>query len=163
MLSWDINKKWLMVNQDRQAELLLASGGKLPKDSDRTPSSPVENTAGNTVLSKLSSPGSSSKKSTDVRSPPRKSASTSGRSGPQSPPAQHPRVSHTLASSSTNASLTAAAAATAAGPELNTPEYFIRKFMEAPTPALAANLEVSLRTRPIEYDPVLVSWTPESC
>lgn len=36
----------------------------------------------------------------------------------------------------------------------NTPEFYIRKFMEADlravTPALANNLEVSLRTRPVE-------------
>lgn len=72
-------------------------------------------------------------------------------------------LSSSSAGSSTAAS-TATTAATATGnhpldanalsSDRNTPEYYIRKFMEtdlrAVTPAIASHLEVSLRTRPIE-------------
>jgi len=48
----------------------------------------------------------------------------------------------------------------ASATDRNSPEFYIRKFMEADlravTPALADNLAVSLRTRPLEYVDIIM-------
>lgn len=153
MLAWDAEKKWLMLNQDRQAEQ-LASGRKTAlDDSDPDAPPPLIN-----ILAEKAGEMWSATRDAGARrfekhqqqrqaNPHRLSAFT----GTVSP------------STSTNTTTSTATAAqqmavlqqeNQALPDRYSPEFFIRKFMEADlravTPSLAGHLEVNLRTRPIE-------------
>lgn len=145
MRNWDINKKWLMVNQDRQAEI-LASSTSLYDSSETGTTKDLK--GARTVHPIVVTPSSSTN---TMRTTNRSSTtSSSGSSGSNST-----RSSLGLATTSIPPpiSTTAIVDNLPAG-DRNSPEYFIRKFMEpnlrAVTPTVAANLEVSLRTRPIE-------------
>lgn len=150
MRNWDINKKWLMVNQDRQAEI-LASSTSLYDSSENAATKDLK--GARTAHPIVVTPSSSTN---TMRATNRSSTtSSSGSSGSNSTRSSLGLAATTA--STTTTTIPAAISTTVdhlpAG-DRNSPEYFIRKFMEpslrAVTPAVAANLEVSLRTRPIE-------------
>jgi hypothetical protein len=127
MDKWGTEKKWLMINQDHQAEM-LASGAikKYPTVSPtQTKRKSVDLTRSPTTMS--------------VREPiPRKSTSSPGYFKSQK--------SDNLAESDVHFNAKAA--------DQNSPEYYIQKFLDpnlrSVTPKIAESLEVSLRTRPIK-------------
>ncbi|KAI8143924.1 hypothetical protein BJV82DRAFT_609883 [Fennellomyces sp. T-0311] len=141
MRAWDVNKKWLMVNQDRQAEMNV---------SDHPEPLSVLNDKGlmwsnNLVRSPeniRSAPFPEPSRSAGTLRGSRSSTTTNSSSGSTSPRSSNGNAPPGMME------------AVPAG-DRNTPEYFIRKFMEtnlrAVTPTTAAHLEVSLRTRPIDW------------
>jgi hypothetical protein len=159
MLAWDATKKWLMINQDRQAEILASgtssgSGGAedpppliniLAEKAGEMWSATVD--AGSRAVEKHS------QRQTMYQNHLHSSRPLSG----EVVPGTSLSSSSAGSSTTTNTAATAATAtldANALSSDRNTPEYYIRKFMEADlravTPAIASHLEVSLRTRPIE-------------
>ncbi|KAI9317621.1 hypothetical protein BX666DRAFT_1857292, partial [Dichotomocladium elegans] len=140
MQNWDINKKWLMVNQDRQAEMMTtvsahqeghhASVRRSPSTSTRDNSGIAVRRPVNTQPAIISPSNSSNLRSS-------RSSTTSNNSSSSSP--------RTSISGMTDI---------AAG-DRNSPEFFIRKLTEPSlrglTPGIIAHLEVSLRTRPIDW------------
>lgn len=134
MLSWDSEKKWLMIQQDHQAEM-LASGVKSQQPSeDKNPATaaPLVNIlkekAGEMLTATIDAGQRAVERhtGTGALTPPLPAT-------PAHTPAQY--YDSSVA-------------------DRNTPEFFIRKFMEkdlrAVTPSIAGHLEVSLRTRPLE-------------
>ena len=159
MLAWDVEKKWLMLLQDRQAEQ-LASGRKGVLDTEDPDAPPplinilAEKAgemwtatwdAGNRKLDKHAQ--RMAQREHHHRYPPVISLSPSTSTGT------------TATTSNTNTSSTNPPAGinvtTAPEQDRYAPEFFIRKFMEADlravTPTLVGHLEVNLRTRPLEY------------
>jgi hypothetical protein len=147
MDKWGLEKKWLMINQELQAELLI-SGVKPSKIK---------------MMNTESKQPPSSRSSLDELQP-QKSLSTPTRSIEK----PHAIVTTQL-STSTSSSLTPSSPRTptrikSISPshlrdhffetDQNSPEFFIRKFLDpnlrSVTVAIAARLEVALRTRSVE-------------
>ncbi|ORZ06045.1 hypothetical protein BCR42DRAFT_427576 [Absidia repens] len=165
--------KWLMVNQDTQAEILAAS--HLQSSSTTVSTANHDPQQQSFFISILAD------KAGKVRSTLDKSTSMNGISGSRQQQQQQqqlkyiPSIQQTLSSTTSkrdgNVSLSPSSSSTTAGSigsgsagslpliqeleDHNSPEFFIRKFMEsnlrAVTVADASRLEVSLRTRPITW------------
>lgn len=135
MEHWEKEKKWLMIHQDHQAEL-LASGvpqNQLEYAAHKRTSMEVDRLPmGNNLLLE---------KSTSTPIHPLASSSSIHK-----PPTKFIRKSRSIAS--------LASPNKKEHEDLNSPEYFVRKFLDpnlrSVTPKIAASLEVSLRTRSIE-------------
>ncbi|CAO3592005.1 unnamed protein product [Absidia cylindrospora] len=175
MKCWPLEKKWLMVNQDTQAEILAASH---LQSSSTTPSAANHDPQQQSFFISILAD-----KAGKVRSTLDKSTSMNGISGSRQLHQQQqqqqlkyiPSIQQTLSSNTSksggNVSLSPSNSSTTAGSlgsgsagslpliqeleDHNSPEFFIRKFMEsnlrAVTVADASRLEVSLRTRPITW------------
>lgn len=139
MLAWDVEKKWLMINQDRQAEH-IASGRKTALDDDDPDAPPpLLNTLAEKAGEMWSATWDAGARKLDKYA------------------AKH---SHRMSTTLTPPTITPIpSTSTGAVPpggldDKYGPEYFIRRFMEADlrgvTVSLVGHLEVNLRTRPIE-------------
>lgn len=139
----DVKTKWAMIVQDRKAELSV-SGRRTSTEEGDEEAQPLIH-----VLSDLAGEMWSATKDSTARAVERHSNRYS-----------HLGPNPSMAASTHTHSASSAVPQTIAaydGPlpsDKNSPEFYIRKFMEADlravTPALANNLEVSLRTRPVE-------------
>ncbi|RCH84609.1 hypothetical protein CU098_001177, partial [Rhizopus stolonifer] len=143
--SLDYKTKWAMIVQDRKAEQVVS--GRKPQEEDTEEAQPLIS-----VLSDLAGEMWSATRESTARTIERHSYRHS-----QLAPMGR-RVSEAIQSS--NAPSTAVSSASVAydgvlPTDKNSPEFYIRKFMEADlravTPALADNLAVSLRTRPLDW------------
>jgi hypothetical protein len=138
MEDWTIEKKWLMIHQDHQAELLASGGGN---------SQPYKAAHRKSMdVSRLSLDGSAR----FTGSPNLQKSSSSQRQSIQiqrTVPNFSPGDATELLDHVNNTYFDDSAA------DQNSPEYFLRKFLDpnlrSVTPKVAASLEVSLRTRPI--------------
>ncbi|KAG1461927.1 hypothetical protein G6F56_005619 [Rhizopus delemar] len=140
----DVKTKWAMIVQDRKAELSV-SGRRTSTEEGDEEAQPLIH-----VLSDLAGEMWSATKDSTARAVERHSNRYS-----------HLGPNPSMAASTHTHSASSAVPQTIAaydGPlpsDKNSPEFYIRKFMEADlravTPALANNLEVSLRTRPVDW------------
>ncbi|KAI9249024.1 armadillo-type protein, partial [Sporodiniella umbellata] len=140
----DVKTKWAMIVQDRKAELSV-SGRRTDGEEKGEDAQPLIH-----VLSDLAGEMWSATKDSTARAVERHSNRYS-HLGPV--PASAASIHNHSALSGTPPTIVAYD-----GPlpsDKNSPEFYIRKFMEADlravTPALANNLEVSLRTRPVDW------------
>jgi hypothetical protein len=133
MLNWDSEKKWLMITQDHQAEMLAAGVKSQQTTDDKTAAAPplvniLKEKAGEMLTATIDAGQRAVERHTGVApvTPP----------PPTTPPQAPPQYYDNSVA------------------DRNSPEFFIRKFMEkdlrAVTPSIAGHLEVSLRTRPLE-------------
>lgn len=148
MKDWKIEKKWLMINQDRQAEMLASSTRLSPERMSMDVSRP---------LPSAPSPSSSSPlirsftqiKRTESPKPQKSTSSPLNTSN-----------NHADTNLETNVKSSPAIVVTnehffdTRNDDEYSPEFFIKKFLDpnlrSVTTSIAANLEVSLRTRSIE-------------
>jgi hypothetical protein len=137
-----------MIVQDRRAEQFV-SGRKTTTETDETAQPLI------TVLSDLAGEMWSATKDSTARAVERHTNRNS-----RLAPVGY-RVAESLQSTTTTTPAVSSTPSTsvayeASATDRNSPEFYIRKFMEADlravTPVLADNLAVSLRTRPLEYD-----------
>ncbi|KAI8877777.1 actin-binding FH2 [Backusella circina FSU 941] len=150
MENWTVEKKWLMIHQDHQAEF-LASGGANTQRYKVAQRASMD-------LSRLSLDGSSRFAENPIL---QGSSSIHHQNSPLVPTKlkslQIPRKIYELSPVDTieplaqvNDTFFDSFAA-----DQNSPEYFVRKFLDpnlrSVTPKIAASLEVSLRTRPITW------------
>lgn len=140
----DYKTKWAMIVQDKRAEQFV-SGRKGNNETDDTAQPLI------TVLSDLAGEMWTATKDSTARAVERHTNRNS-----RLAPVGH-RVSEALQSGNTpnvSATPSTSIAYEASATDRNSPEFYIRKFMEADlravTPVLADNLAVSLRTRPLE-------------
>jgi hypothetical protein len=136
MLSWDSEKKWLMIQQDHQAEMLAAGvKSQQPLEEKVPPAAPLVNILKEKAGEMLTATIDAGQRAVERHT----GSSTSGALTPPLPTAPAHTPGQYYDSSVA---------------DRNTPEFFIRKFMEkdlrAVTPSIAGHLEVSLRTRPLE-------------
>lgn len=144
MVHWEKEKKWLMIHQDHQAEL-LASG---------VPQNQLEHAANKRTSMEVDRlPNSASPRQSPGGPLLEKSASTPIHPLNHSISTVHKphhiiRKSRSIANLSTNKKIVE-------HEEHNSPEFFVRKFLDpnlrSVTPKIAASLEVSLRTRSIDW------------
>lgn len=174
MEHWEKEKKWLMIHQDHQAELLASgvSQGHIKEaiaeraslDMNRLPNtqlhdlSPISPLSPNRYQQSPPGPSPDIYTSSPVHTTPSNNHSTATFSNNISTSnIMHP-ISTTLRKSRSIANLSPVKAKNSnndhSSDDSNSPEYFVRKFLgpnlRAVTPKIAASLEVSLRTRPIE-------------
>jgi hypothetical protein len=135
MLSWDSEKKWLMIMQDHQAEM-LAAGAKSQQGDDKSQQpAPLVNILKEKAGEMLTATIDAGQRAVERHSGPIPQGQYSAQQPTASaqPPVQY--YDNSIA-------------------DRNSPEFFIRKFMEkdlrAVSPSIAGHLEVSLRTRPLE-------------
>ncbi|KAI8072909.1 formin homology 2 domain-containing protein [Gongronella butleri] len=141
MLAWDSNKKWLMINQDRQANMLSSKPAAGAATTSTTASyasndpPPLINILAENAREMWNATVDASSRAVERHSQ-RQSYLSPQR--PVDQPVPSPSTSFETAMQDPNA-----------------PEFFIRKFMESDlrgvTPALASHLEVSLRTCTIDW------------
>lgn len=149
MQAYDINKKWLMVNQDQQAESLLSKTD--PKYLHQAPplATASDKTRSNSKAGLVVKPSAS--KSSETQQQQR----IHGGNGFISEIARNASATTTKMRLGAGGGSSQSSMDVATTVEKNTPEYFIRILMEpglqSVTPTVAAHLEVSLRTRPVEY------------
>lgn len=145
----DPKTQWAMICQDRKAELSVS--GRRPTAIDgEEEAPPLIN-----VLSDLAGEMWSATRDSTARAVERHSNRNShlAPAGRRASEAIQPTMVNTI-STITAAPSTSIAYEGASASDKNSPEFYIRKFMEADlravTPTLADNLAVSLRTRPLE-------------
>ena len=149
MLAWDVEKKWLMLVQDRQAEQLASGRKGVLDDEDPDAPAPLINILAEKAGEMWSATWDAGARKIDKHQ----------QRMAQNPHRLAPVISISPSSSSTIASTatppTGINVTTASEQDRYAPEFFIRKFMEADlravTPTLVGHLEVNLRTRPLEY------------
>lgn len=148
MLEWDVEKKWLLISQDPKAEQ-LASGRKTALD-DKDPDAPPPLI--NVLAEKAGEMWSATWEHGSRRLEKHRMSAHPGRLGP--PTNISPSSSTGLSTTGVPISQPGPGASTFSDLDRYSPEFFIRKFMEADlravTPALVDHLTVNLRTRPIE-------------
>ncbi|KAI8971225.1 formin homology 2 domain-containing protein [Pilobolus umbonatus] len=131
--SLSYKKKWEMIVQDRRAELVVSGRNNDEDTEDGSTSPPLFNVISDMAGDMISA--------TKDRHSHRASFAPIGRRVSLNTPAPAAGVPN--------------AAAYDVGSDRNSPEFYIRKFMEADlravTPVVAGNLEVSLRTRPLDW------------
>lgn len=176
MEHWEKEKKWLMIHQDHQAELLAsgvpqnqleyAATKRASIEVDRLPNSYMADSSTITSLSptRQSPGGPLLEKSTSTPihhvhiTSANNSSSTVNSSNNKSVYPIHTvlRKSRSIAnlSSTKTKNSNSDHSFEAHATDHNSPEYFVRKFLDpnlrSVTPKIAASLEVSLRTRSIE-------------
>ncbi|KAI8067755.1 hypothetical protein BC940DRAFT_300394 [Gongronella butleri] len=173
MRTWPAEKKWLMVQQDSQAEYLAATNSSNAPGGDASAASgapfiSILAEKADKVWSSLHSPTSASSAAL-----PTSAASNAAIGAATAAASTATYVPSSIMSSTTSSapSISPSTSATTMGShgsaslmvmppmqeidDLNAPEYFIRKFMEANLRAVtladASKLEVCLRTRPITW------------
>ncbi|KAG0177062.1 hypothetical protein DFQ29_005302 [Apophysomyces sp. BC1021] len=148
MRAWDVQKKWLMINQDRHAEM-IATGAKTSNTAEDSQPAPLINVIAEKAGEMWSATLDAGARAVETYS------------GHRSSQPPNPRRSSGIINPSSNMSSSTSTISTVAydnstaASDRNSPEFYIRKLMEADlravTPSLAAHLEVSLRTRPIDW------------
>lgn len=139
-----------MIVQDRKAELSVSGRRTTPNENVEDNPPPLIN-----VLSDLAGEMWTATRDSTARAVERHSHRNShlAPAGRRVSEAIQPTASHSTGTVNTVPSTSVAYEGTSAS-DKNSPEFYIRKFMEADlravTPALADNLAVSLRTRPLE-------------
>lgn len=140
-----------MICQDRKAELSVSGRRASPIDGEEE-APPLIN-----VLTDLAGEMWSATRDSTARAVERHSNRSShlAPAGRRVSEANQPAMSNSLSANTLSAApSTSVAYEGASASDKNSPEFYIRKFMEADlravTPALADNLAVSLRTRPVE-------------
>lgn len=142
MEKWGIEKKWLMINQELQAELLVSGGVPIKGRGSMESKQPLpscSNSSDEAVQPQksISTPTTTRLKQPTLHASQSTLTSTSpGRSKSTSPRTKKDHFFH------------------AGTLDHHSPEFFIRKFLDpnlrSVTTPIAARLEVSLRTRSIE-------------
>ncbi|KAI8989404.1 hypothetical protein BDB01DRAFT_848579 [Pilobolus umbonatus] len=151
MKHWSIEKKWLMIHQDHQAEL-LASGvsnnrlaldtiERVSNDQERSPVPTISRSSSYVKPQKSTSSPVHIITNTDQIIDSKKSLPLSSPIPTRSKSTKKDTVSNTCFNITTT--------------DHNTPEYYIKKFLDpnlrSVTPKVAESLEISLRTRPIDW------------
>ncbi|KAI8096734.1 formin homology 2 domain-containing protein [Halteromyces radiatus] len=154
MLAWDTTKKWLMINQDRQAEILASGTSASAAGSDDKDPPPLINILAEKAGEMWSATVDAGSRAVEKHS--QRQTIYHHHQHTSRPLSGDPISGTNLSpSSSTTSANTASNDPNSLSSDRNTPEYYIRKFMEADlravTPAIASHLEVSLRTRPIDW------------
>ncbi|OBZ88766.1 Cytokinesis protein sepA, partial [Choanephora cucurbitarum] len=180
MQSWHIEKKWLMVNQDHQAEMLAsgvsqsklqqAASARTSMDISRLPANqPTSSRSLSTrkvAFSRPESPKPVKSISSPVSQPSLPSINTTilqtgtiSLSPSSSTHSRSPTVKRSksinVSPIKSNSKRSTDSCLDVSAIDQNSPEFFIKKFLDphlrSVTTKIAASLEVSLRTRPINW------------